>query len=328
MRTEIVYVATVNKDILDRELLYCAIPCVFKEKYIHGEVMSLRMDGLHKGLPGGYFDNALIMDICYNETNKHIHTKIFSTGKIQVCGVPNEKVFLDCVTIVCGMLNDAEKYIASMRDVDKKYFDKLLNESKGPEITRINTFELKGDLDLGTITLCQYVKETSIIWPYSDLPTEDVQTISSSMSSPELDIYKELKERCDDLLIDHSSPHSALKERVERLTSLTRKSRTYKLKNFKLCSVVLKYELGYVINRYALVTHLEKKGYTTYFANISGYGVTVYIPGVSDDRGEKLVFHPGGTIRHSGFSLDDMLKSKNNMLALLKTIENSIKLTI
>jgi hypothetical protein len=143
----------------------------------------------------------------------------------------------------------------------------------------------------------------------------------------QLNIYNDLKERCNDLLIDNNSPHSALKARVERLTSLTRKCRTYKLKSFKLCSVVLKYELGYVINRYALATQLEKAGYDIYYANMSGYGVTVYIPGLSDEQDEKLVFHPGGTIRHSGFSLDDMLNSKNKILSLLGTMENLIKLT-
>lgn len=328
---EIVYVASTNAGIPDRDLLFCAIPCMLKEKYSHGEVMSLRMDGLHKGIPGKHFPNSLIMDICHDGIKRH--TKIFSTGNIQICGMPNETTFLDLVSVVYGILNDAEDYIAQHYGVN---FDKLLSDSKGPEFMCINTFRLKGDKDLGTITLCKYVKETSIRWPDKDV-NQDVDN---------------LKKRCDDLLVDSNSPHGALKARIDRLTSSKRKPRVYKLRNFKLCSVVLKYNLGYVINRYALVSNLEERGYTTYFANATGYGVTVFVaseppsgssspnkngesllPETSDsleqfDQSEKLVFHLHGTIRHSGPSLDNMLKTKEKILTLLNTIENLIKLTI
>ncbi len=311
---QMVFVGIISSEVEYRNLLYCGIPCSLKTDYKNSDVVSVRMDGWVKGKPGGCFPNAMILDIYYNGD---VHTKIFSTNKIQFCNMPDKDTALKVINIVCDILTKANEYVCSIIKnlaLFEKFSCWLLKKSFGEEFKQPNTFQLKNDYDLGNMEFGEWSTENSINWPFvAEIPDEFIQ------------VEESFREKCSDILSKTSIPHIVLSARINALISAKPSDKHYTVNSLKICSITQRFYLGVKLDRYRFATEMEKKGYDIYFPNTTSAKVFLYIKNTSqidtnkmlrrDISGdEKITFYPQGCVKHDGSDLDLMKKTYNNIM--------------
>lgn len=273
-----VYVVKYNKEILNRSLLYCAMPCVRKQSYQEGDLCSVRWQNLCKGKPGGFFQSAMIVHIWLD--GSEWHTKVNRSGAIHMTGVPSEEMARRIANKLSQILTSAAEYInwASSCPLFREAADWLIENSIGPMFPCVNTFALKNDADLGSMEFCEIKDEPSITWPAS-YPPKYTQ------------ILEHLRVLCDDVVRNTNAPHGALESRIRTFIDADPQQGGYVIAGVKFCNVVYRSNLGYRVNRYKLEAFLTKLGYDVHYPNIVAPYVTVYFS--TEEGTAKVEF--GGT---------------------------------
>lgn len=276
-----VHVVSLDKHVLNRSLLYCAIPCVVKDTYKDGETCSIRWQGLCKGNKGGFFPSAMIVQMWHR--GKEWHTKVNRTGAIHMTGIPNKETAIEITELIAQLLSNAAKYINSVSSCPTfaEAMEWLSANSTGPVFECVSTFTLRADKDLGSMEFCKVTPETSIKWP-------DVVPRKYSK------VVGHMKILCDDLLRNTNAAHCALLSRIHMFIGADHQEEAYMVSGSRLCNSICRDNLGKPINRYELVDVLTNEGYDTYFPNSATSEVVVHmkVNGVS----AKFRFDPCGAI--------------------------------
>ena len=303
---QIVFMSQLKESYVDRLPIFCSIPCEDKEKYQEGEIISLRWNNVFKGKKGGYFPNGMIIDIWFHG-NKY-HTKLFSTGILQMCNLKSIDEAMKLTTAICSVLRTAMEYVSYLKtnhEVIIPALRWLRKNSAGELFEYINTFEFQKDKVYGTVRFCKRVEVPSIQWPLpSDMPEayagiiEDFKTANSDLNRKYI-------------------PHRALKQRVIKIVEFSREEdelpseKAFTVRSIKYSGCVRRYNLGFHINRYALNKLLEELGYNPVFPNRTGAKVTLTLINkrsfnkkqlhrANKSGDETLIFNPRGTVTHNG----------------------------
>lgn len=279
-----VYIVQYNKEVLDRSVLYCAIPCIMKEKYDEMEPCSVRWQKLRKGKPGGFFPSAMIVHIWYK--GKEWHTKVNKIGAIHMVGYPDKATAIDVAGILARILNDAGAYVNSVRESRsfREATQWLLSNSIGNNFQCVSTFTLPSNTDLGTMEFCKTTSEKSILWP-------------ESVPAKYKAILDKLRILCDDILSNTNASHCALVSRVDTLLKSSHQEGGYVVESSRLCNSIYNTNLGCRINRYELVNVLGTIGYNTHYSNMTTSEVQVFVN--IDGVEAKFFFYPAGAVRLS-----------------------------
>ena len=276
-----VYTANFTAPIPNRHTIYCGIPCTVQSEYEDGDVVSVRWNGLYKGVKGGYFPNTMIIDFWLE--GKCRYTRVNRTGSIQMCEVPNKEMALKLVANVAAILTNANRYVNNVVDsVEfKEATDWLIDNSVGEEFGCVSTFKLKNDPNLGKMEFCKIVPEKSIAWP-EVIPRKYRRLLN------------EFKNVSDDLLCNNNACHLALVARVNTLITATPCDDVYIVDSIKVCNAMYMYHLGYVANRYEFADVLEELGYDVHYPSTSSSEVIVYL--TIDDIKATFLFYPKGSV--------------------------------
>jgi len=314
--------------------LYCAISCQLKEKYEEGEVHSVRWEGsgqkFTKGYPGGFFPNAMIIDLWMYQRNQH--TKVFlKKGTIQLCGMPTKEAGEKIANRITEIINQASEYINKLstdiayRQQFQEASSWLIDNSLGPEGDIIESFFLKNDSEFGNMKICKKVTV-----PLLKLPA------INSVPEKFKDILKDLYDRCDDLECS-IVPHKALIARINSLLSYSKMVDNYHVTNVGICSFIYDYNIGMMIDRYTMEQKMKSLGYDTYYPNDCSSYVLIHIISnlkfnvdelVRKDKSglEKFKFYPFGAVRHTGPSIDLMRDSYTKIMNDLYKMRDQIKI--
>lgn len=279
-----VYVVQYNKEVLDRSTIYCAIPCLLKDKYEDGEPCSVRWQKLCKGKPGGFFPSGMIVDMWLD--GEAWHTKVYKSGAVHMTGIPDKETAIRLAKALGRILNNACEYINEMRK--SQLFEEavrwLIDNSIGPVFQCISMFSLPNNLDLGTMEFSKATQERSIAWP-DNIPQKYKAIIDT------------MRVLCDDTLRNTNAPHCALVSRIETFLNANYQKGGYEVVSARLCNAIYNTNLGCHINRYELNNIFETIGYDTHFSNTTTSEVQVFVK--IDDVVAKFYFYPGGAVRLS-----------------------------
>jgi hypothetical protein len=309
---QMVFVVKLNSPIKNRRELYCSLPCEIKDTYNDGDITSIRWMGLIKGKKGGFFPNAMMLDIYID--GKEEHTKIFENGKIQICNASSENKCIEIANKICHVLMEANYYLYNIikKDTYRCFFDKLLEKSKGEQFLSINSLKLKFpknvDSEFGRMEFCKHIIENRIVWP--DFSDESDALISA-----------DLKKRFSDIL-ELDVAYVALVSRINLFMSLPKidENIEYSPTFAKKCCIIITFYFGFSPNMYELNSFFLSKGYDSHFPNICGS--KLYLMRDQD----KMTFYPKGFVRFSGRNINSMEKTYKDIMQHLVLIKDKIKL--
>ena len=312
---QIGYIAKLNIPMSNCDMAYCLIPCTLKKEYSSGEVISLRCGDFNKGVEGGSFSNALIIDV---NTGRKIHIKYFYTkGTLQMCNILNYEEACESTQLICTLLNaanDTAKHMLEDKHKTREAFKWLSNHSEGPKCETLLPTRVKNDKLFGDICVYKRVVGPSILWP-TDIPEEYLSI---------LQLFRELSSDLFNNGRDDAVPHFLLMQRMIAVLGLTIVNKQFDVNEVLCSSMVKRYDLGFVIDRYTLTNELEARGYDVSFDNMSNSSVIVHISSKlkfdpsklqrkNDNSRETYIFNPGGVVEHHG-CVDYMMEDTYNDL--------------
>jgi hypothetical protein len=270
-----------------------------KDKYEDGDVMSVRWNGLYKGIQGGYFPSSMIVDFWLD--GKRRYTRVNRTGSVQMCEVTSDKMVLKLVEQVSAILTNANRYVNSVIGSDdfKEATDWLIANSVGEQFECISTFKLKNDPNLGNMEFCKTAIENSIAWP-------------DKVPRKYRHILNELKSVSSDLLCNNNACHLALVSRIKTLISAKPCLDTYVVDTIKMCNAMYMYHLGYIVNRYEFADVLEELGYDVHYPSISSSEVIVYV--TIKEVKCTFFFYPKGSVGLSCTSIKRGRQAYNKLM--------------
>jgi hypothetical protein len=327
---QILFMSKLKERYVDRLPIFCAIPCTIKDTYEEGDVLSVRWNGVVKGVKGKCFPNAMIIDLWFHGAK--YHTKLFQNGKLQICNLKSYQEAWDLIKTVCTILRKATEYISYLKvhtRINALALRWLRDNSKGEAFEYLITSEQRKDPVYGNVRFCSRVTEYRIQWP-EEIPDEY------------LDIVNDFKLRNSDLSRDKVA-YLALVARVKKIIKFSlegvidpdSEDNSFSIKNLKYVSCVTRYDLGFDINRYELNKLMIELGYDCYFSNQTSSKVRVKVPNTqpfdkklvhrSDTSGTELfVFNPRGTVTHNGYMESMMKKTFKSFLHVIWTYRERI----
>lgn len=322
---QIVFMAKLKESYVDRLPIFCSIPCEIKHTYEEGDVLSVRWNGVIKGIHGKCFPNAMIIDVWFHGAK--YHSKLFHNGKLQICNLKSYQEAWELVGTICNILRKATEYITYLKEhsnVNAYALKWLRDNSKGKPFEYLKTFEHCKDPVYGNVRFCSRVTEYRIQWS-KEIPQEYSEIIN------------DFKLRNSDLSRD-KVPYLALKARVKKIIKFSLESpintnpneNSFSIKSLKYVSCVRRYDLGFNINRYELNKLMIELEYNCYFSNQTSANVRVKIPNTqsfnkklvhrSDTSGNELfVFNPRGTVTHNGCMETLMKKTFKSFMKIILT---------
>ena len=302
--SQIGYISYLNITQVNCAAVYCLT-------HVHGSnasgadlrIVSLKCAGFYKGQYGKSFPNSLIIELYYRGRNWHV--KYFYTrGTLQICGAHCEDDARDVSERVCDLLNAANDFIKRVdahRQEIAAAFDWLRGVSVGEQCDTYSHFSLRDDgkIGAGKQRFVALGRTPSIRWP-TEVPDVHRSIIEQLRTlSPDLTLYP------------GETSHDTLVDRMETILGLSPQQR-FVVTNMRCFGIVKYYDLGFVLNRYALAQLLGQRGYDVVFDNINSVVVTVHITSSKafdpeilqrkkDKSGKETYrFNPGGVVDHHG----------------------------
>jgi len=319
-------------------LLYTFLACSKKATYAEGDIRSVRFLDLFKGEPGGFFPNAVMIDLQYlGETQqiKYFCSKKFE-GSLQLCGMQSIEQSRTLAEYTCQLLNTAlHTARALLLSPIVEALSWLRDVSHGPVAERTVYFKLHKDRILPEMCFCTEVYEETIQWPAS-VPTPYLQPIQQFLSLS------------SDLLQTRSSGVGAgpgnvrHHHLVSRVATIANGAKNLPMEDFSIVkieysSIIMRYDLGADINRYELNNELLHLGYDSDY-KLGGVSVMVHMaPEISfnphqihrKDRSgiDKFIFSQHGVVTHYG-SLPHLMKyNYEKLFTDIYNIRNKIFIT-
>jgi len=215
------------------------------------------------------------------------------------------------------LLNNANtmtEWVVANKDKVRTAFKWLGSNSKGPICETLFPTRIKNDKLFGDICVYKSVIGPCIVWPKNILQEHK-------------SILKSFRNLSSDLFPENSSeaiPHSLLLERMVAILGLVPASEEFKVERILCSSMVKRYDLGFVVDRYALTEELKARGYNATFDNVFNSSVIVHITSKKEFDASKLrrkksnglekyIFNPGGVVEHHG-CVDYMMEDTYNDL--------------
>lgn len=308
-----VYNVAFEEGIPNRHTIYCSIPCREKETYNEGDVMSVRWNGLYKGIKGKYFPNTMNIDFWLDGERRY--TRVNRTGTVQICAVTSTELLDKIIKKLSEILTNADNYANSV--AGNKEFKRatkwLLENTVGNEFECVTTFKLKRNPNLGNMEFCKYVTENKIAWP-------------STAPAKYKSIITKFKKVSTDILYNNNACHNSLVSRVDTLYNSEISTNSYTVSEIKLCNAVYRFPLGYVLNRYAFAECLLDLGYDVNYPSTSSSEVIVYVK--IEDVKCTFFFYPKGSVTLNSGSIECARKAYDMLITDVYSIRNKCELVV
>lgn len=287
-----VRVVNIAGSVNDKYDLYYLLPCeTVSTERKNFDIISVRYEGMSKGLPGGSFKNTVILDLWYE--GRKIHTKP-SGKKLQMCGRISSSLSIAVAEHVIAKVNDCQRYLDEVSaevDAFKEAIQWLKANSVGEEVSTQKEIVVNG------VTYLKYSPDNYICWPGNG----DHHAQEFISRSSDLKFVSEISLRAECILGMPKLLDAPM--RVENTT---------------MSMINYSYNLGFKIKRRVLAEKLAEMGYKAYYLNSERPLCIVYIPDTDqvDSRlfarrskkasVQSFIFRESGSVQHSGLDVSKM----------------------
>lgn len=313
------------------------VPVLLGTKYQEGDIISVRYRNMWKGRKGGFFPNALMIDVW--TMGKERKVKYFASkalkGALQLCNMQSSRDALLLAGKICDVLNAAvtrAKQIICIPTFTAP-LTWLYENSIGETYMQLVRFCLRKDELLGNMRFCTEVPLREFRMPYgvpeehrvaieiffslstdlvpNDIDSGDPDDTESTGTDPE---SAEDEEEIIMLSTIGKIPHKRLSGRIAVFldpASYFSDCSFHTTGHALHAGIIQRFNLGGKINRHVLNRELLARGYDSYYVNKTGTSVMVHMYSQlafspekmrrNDKSGmSKFTFSPGGAVSHHG----------------------------